>query len=104
MAVVAKNLISGVTLTDAAASVLTAQAGTTVIGNGVVANPTSNAVSVMIQIQRSGGSPVDLVPSRTIQANGTDLLPELSGRVLNTGDQILASGAGLILVVDGNQL
>lgn len=104
MAVVAKNLVSGVTLTDAAASVLTAQAGTTVIGNGVVANPTSNAVSVMIQIQRSGGSPVDLVPPRTVQANGTDLLPELSGRVLNTGDQILASGAGLILVVDGNQL
>ncbi|GAJ29734.1 hypothetical protein [Acidomonas methanolica] len=105
MAVVAKNLQPGATLTADAASVVTAQtAVTTIVSNGVVSNPTNAAVTLTIQIQRSGGSALDLVPGRAVQAAGTDLLPELNGRVLAAGDEILASGAGLVLFVDGNTL
>jgi len=104
MPVVAKSLQPGVTLSATAASVITAEAGTTVISNGVLANPTSAAVSFSLQIQRSAGGSIALVPSRAIPANETDLLPELNGRILAEGDQVLASGAGLTLVIDGNQL
>ncbi|GBQ19498.1 hypothetical protein AA12717_0271 [Gluconacetobacter sacchari DSM 12717] len=104
MAVVAKNLQPGVMLTSSAVAVVTAGAGATVITNAVLSNPTAAAVDVTIQIQRSGGSALDVVPSRAIQANDTDLLPELTGRVLASGDQILASGAGLVCIVDGYAL
>lgn len=101
MAVVAKNLQPGITLAASAAPIVTAGAGTTVITNAVVANPTATAVSLTIQIQRSGGSALDIVPPRAVQAAGTDLVPELTGRALGDGDVVLATGAGLVCVVDG---
>lgn len=104
MSVVAKSLQPGTTLTASAASVLTAGAGTTVITSGVLSNPTAAAVSFTIQIQRSGGAALDVVPSRSIQANGTDLLPELSSLVLTNGDVLLASGAGLVCILNGYAL
>jgi len=104
MAVIATNLQPGLVLTASSATVVNAQAGTTLISNGVVSNPTGAAVSLTVQIQRSGGTTQALIPSRAVQANGTDLMPELSGRVLAAGDKILALGTGLVIVVDGNQL
>lgn len=101
MAVVAKNLQPGITLASSNVAVVTAGAGTTVITSAVLSNPTAGAVNVTVQIQRSGGSVLNVVPSRAIQPNGTDLLPELMGRVLAVGDEILALGAGLVCVVDG---
>lgn len=101
MAVVAKNLQPGVTLTATAAPIVAGAAGTTVITSAVLSNPTTSAVNVTVQVQRSGGSALDLVPQRAVQPNGTDLLPELTGRVLASGDTILALGAGLVCVVDG---
>ncbi len=104
MAVIAQNLQPGITLSATSAPIVTAGAGTNVITSAVLTNPTAAAVSVTVQIKRAGGSALDLVPSRAIQPNGTDLLPELIGRVLGAGDQILALGAGLVCVVDGYSL
>ncbi|WP_025841364.1 hypothetical protein [Asaia platycodi] len=99
MAVVSQNLVKGATLTASSSSVYTA--GQTVMVTGAtVANPTSGSVSLSISISRSGSSTVSIVPSRALAANATDLVPELM-RTLNAGDQIIASGAGLVLVADG---
>lgn len=104
MSVIAKSLQPGITLAEAAAPVFTAGAGTTVATNGVLSNPTTAAVSFTVQIQRSGGIVLDLVPSRSIQPNGTDLLPELASLVMGIGDVLLASGAGLVCVLNGYAL
>jgi len=101
MAVVAKSLQPGITLTSSAVAVFTAGAGTTVVSAGVLSNPTTEAAAFTLQIQRSGGSALDLVPSRSIQANGTDLLPELGNLVLSSGDVLLASGNGLVCIFSG---
>ncbi|KXV12564.1 hypothetical protein [Gluconobacter oxydans] len=101
MAVVAKSLQPGITLASSAGSVFTAGAGGTVVSQGVLSNPTTEAVAFTVQIQRSGASALDVVPSRTIQPNGTDLLPELSNLVLSSGDVLLASGAGLVCILSG---
>ncbi|GBQ10345.1 hypothetical protein [Acetobacter cerevisiae] len=104
MAVIAKSLQSGTTLTSSKASVFTAGSGTYVVTSGVLSNPTTEAVAFTLQIKRSGGVALDLIPERSIQANGTDLLPELSSLVLTSGDQLLASGAGLVCVLNGYAL
>jgi len=101
MAVVAKSLQPGITLTSTAATAFSAGAGSSVVSQGVLSNPTTEAVAFTVQIQRSGASALDVVPSRTIQPNGTDLLPELSSLVLNSGDVLLASGAGLVCILSG---
>ena len=104
MSVVAKSLQPGTTLTATAATVFKAGAGTSVVTSGVLSNPTSAAVTFTFQIQRSGGAALAVVPQRSIQANGTDLLPELSSLVLTDGDVLLASGAGLVCILNGYAL
>ena len=104
MAVVAKSLQPGTTLTDALASVFTAGAGISVVTGGVLSNPTTVAVSFTVQIQRSGGTALDLIPKRSLQPNTTDLLPELSGLVMESGDTLLAEGAGIVCVLNGYAL
>lgn len=101
MAVVAKSLQPGITLTSSLASIFSSGAGTAVVSSGVLSNPTSASVSFKIQIQRSGGDALDLVPERSILANSTDLLPELGNLVLSNGDALLASGAGIVCVLNG---
>ncbi|MBR0560051.1 hypothetical protein [Neokomagataea anthophila] len=101
MAVISKALQPGVILTSTAQPVFTAGVGTSIVSGGVLANQTSAAVTFTLQVQRSGGQAIDLVPQRVVQANGTDLLPEIRGLVLNAGDAILASGNSLALILNG---
>lgn len=101
MAVVAKSLQPGTTLSAALASIFSASAGTSVVTGGVMSNPTDAAVDFSIQIQRSGGTALDLIPKRSLQPNTTDLLPELSGLVMASGDTLLAEGAGIVCVLNG---
>lgn len=104
MAVVAKSLQPGITLTTNATPVFTAGAGTSVVTSGVLSNPTAAAVAFTVLLQRSGGAALELIPSRTIQVNDTDLLPELGGLVLGNGDALLAVGDGLVCVLNGYAL
>ncbi|WP_418610185.1 hypothetical protein [Gluconobacter cerinus] len=101
MSVIAKSLQPGLTLTASSVAVFTAGAGTTVVSSGVLSNPTTAAVTFSVQIQRSGDTALGLIPSRTIQPNETDLLPELGSFVLGNGDALLASGDGLVCVLNG---
>ncbi|WP_025886502.1 hypothetical protein [Asaia prunellae] len=100
MAVVAQTLVKGATLTSNLSSIFAAGAGTTVASGAVVANPTGATASLSVTLQRADGSSFIIVPGRAIAAGGTDLVPELA-RVLNAGDVIQASGAGLNIVIDG---
>lgn len=104
MAVIAKSLQPGTTLSAALAPIFSAGAGTSVATGGVMSNPTDAAVEFSIQIQRSGGAALGLIPKRSLQPNETDLLPELSGLVLNNGDQLFAVGTGLVCVLNGYAL
>ncbi len=84
----------GVVLGTALASVVTAAANTqAVIKRAVCANPTGGAVTVTLSRIPSGGAALVIVPTRSIAANGTDLLPELTNMVLNAGDVIEASAS-----------
>lgn len=86
----------GVALGTSEATVIAAAANTTcIIRRAVVANPTSGPVMVTVTRIPNGGGALVIVPTRSVAATGTDLLPELTNMVLNQGDviQAMASAA-----------
>ena len=87
-------LQAGVVLTTSAVVYITGAANTqTIIKAARFANVTAGVVTFTVYRLASGGSPLMVIPPRSIAANGTDLAPELSNMVLNAGDavQCLAS-------------
>ena len=99
MAVAFAVLQPGAVLGTSAAAVVTSAANTqSVIKRAVCSNVTAGAVTITVHRVPSSGAvsaATIIVPSRSISADGTDLLPELANMVLNAGDtiQALASAA-----------
>lgn len=62
-----------------------------IIKRAVFANTSTVAATFSVSRQAAGGSPLVLIPPRSIAANGTDLAPELVNSVLNGGDELIAN-------------
>jgi hypothetical protein len=85
-------LQSGTLLTGAADVFLTGAVNSqTIIKRPVFSNTTTVAATFSVSRQAFGGSPLLLIPPRSIAANGTDLAPELVNSVLNGGDELIAN-------------
>ncbi|QDH15577.1 hypothetical protein E3E11_06615 [Oecophyllibacter saccharovorans] len=104
MAVTPLSLQPGMALQQDLQTVFTAPGGTTVVTSGVAANSADSITTLSVSVTRAGGQAVFLIPARQVATMGTDLLPELSGLVLNKGDVLSAGGAGLQLVLNGYSL
>lgn len=81
----------GLVLTASPVAMVTGAANSqTIIKRAVFANTTGGAVTLTVTRLPLGGSPLAIIPARSIAANSTDLAPELANMVLNAGDEILA--------------
>ena len=81
----------GIVLTTAAAVVVLSALNTrSIIKRAVAANTTAGAITITVYRLPFGGTALLIVPPRSIAANGTDLLPELTTMVLYAGDGITA--------------
>lgn len=103
MAVVAKALIETQQLTIANLTYYTAVNVRTIIDKMTLCNTTSNAISVTIDLVKSGGTAGNverIISARSISPGETYLCPEAVGHILNTGDSIqgLASSATSITI------
>ena len=72
--------------------------GLTQIRSILVSNPTGASVTLALSLTRKGGSPIAVVPAESIGAMSSQIVDMLTGLVLNDGDALSGSGAGLILV------
>lgn len=85
-------LQSGILLSGTADVFLTGAVNAqTIIKRAVFANTTTVAATFSVSRQAVTGSPIEIVPPRSIAANGTDLAPELVNSVLNGGDELIAN-------------
>ena len=97
-------LQAGAVLTTSAAAYITGgSAQQAIIKRAVFTNTTGGAVTFTVYRVPSGGTAGatnEIIPARSIAANGTDLAPELANMVLGTGDtiQALAGAAASINV------
>lgn len=94
MTVRAAVLVAGSQLTNADAVYYTCPASTTAkIGRAVLSNSSGSAVTVTVNVVRSGGSLLtanQIINARSMFAGETYVSPELAGLVLNPGDTIHA--------------
>ncbi len=84
----------------------TSTAARTIIDKVSLLNVTGSAVTFAANLVASAGSAAttNLVMSRTIAANASDLCPELVGHVLNPGDflsTLAGTASALVLRVSG---
>jgi len=101
MPVTAVSLQPGITLTSSQQTVATGSGSSTIVTQAIVTNATSASINLTVQIQRAGGSTMTLIPARSVAASSASIPGELAGFILNDGDTILASGAGLTLIANG---
>ena len=67
-----------------------------------IANDTAAAVSLGLRVTfPAGGTPVVLVPDRTVAPKETDLAPELINHVMESGGIIEGQGLGLAYAISG---
>jgi len=74
---------------------------TTNVTQAMFVNSTSATINLTVQIKIGSAGALTLIPSRSVAAGAVCIPPELAGFPLNPGDEILASGAGLVAVVNG---
>lgn len=110
MAAVPAVLIPSQQIANANTAYYTSGTGvTTRIDSMSVANPTSSAVALTVFLVPSGGSPANstmLISARGINVGQTYQCPEMIGKVLKPGDQIVAlasSAASLTVSAAGTQ-
>lgn len=96
-------LNSGVVLGNAPSTVITGAANSqTQIKRAVFTNVTTVATTISAWRVVSGGTAGatnEIIPTRPLAANATDLAPELAGMVLSGGD-FIAADAGTIAAVN----
>lgn len=94
MTTTALALIPDATLTGADANYYTCPANTTtVFKRSVFTNTSANAVTVTVNVVRSGGSSATtnvIVPGKAVAPNDTYVSPEMAGLTLGAGDSIHA--------------
>lgn len=84
----------GVVLTTSFVPVVTSASLTqTIIKRAVADNVTGGSVTFSVTRTPSGGSPLVIIPPRTIAAGTSDLCPELTNMVLNSADSIAAEAS-----------
>lgn len=100
MAITPASLQSGIVLTASSQTIYTATK-TCVITSSVFTNSSSDNSDLIINITRSGSTEQILIPSRTINSGSTSIPGELSGLVLNSGDTLSGTGAGILAILSG---
>jgi len=101
-----KELVKGVPLTGAAASVYTAPALTyATIQAASVNNSTAAAIAVNVYLVPSGEAQGNgyRIASRSVPAGGVLSLSELVNHKLEPGAQLYADGDGLSLTISGSE-
>lgn len=111
MTITALALVPDATLTGSDASYYTSPTNTVSQSKRAVFTNNSNAaVTITVNIVRSGGASVStnvLIPAKAIAPNDTYVSPELAGLILMAGDSIhaQASTAGVVnLMISGIQI
>lgn len=92
----------GISISSSGQTVATASVTPTVVTGAVVNNNGTSSVSVWVSVLRSGAAAsVPLVSSRPISAASSQTIPELSGLVLSSDDEIQVTGTGLNIFING---
>ena len=111
MTVTALALIPGATLGTSSANLYASPTGTTsVVKRAVFTNTSGSAVTVSVNIVRSGGSSGtanQLIDAQPIAPGGTYVSPELANMTLGPGDAIFANAnaaSAVNLMVSGIQI
>lgn len=100
MAATPAVLVPGATLGTSAAAIYTAPGSTkAVVKRGVFANGSASATTYTVTLTRSGGSPLALIPARSVAAGATDVPAELANLVLNAGDALNAQAGAASSIV-----
>ena len=97
-----KNLLTQVLTATASDSDYTVPANTQLIITGItLKNPTAAAVAVVCRITPSGGSALTYSPTYAVMAGESLAWYDLDNQVLNAGDVIDFTGAGVNVIMSG---
>jgi len=92
----------GISISSSGQTVATASVTPTVVTGAIVNNNSTSSVSLWVSVLRSGAAAsVPLVSSRPISAASSQTIPELSGLVLSSDDEIQVTGTGLNIFING---
>ena len=106
MASIPRRLVTSA-LTGSSAVLYTASGARYTITAATLCNSTGGAVSCSLWLVRSGdsaGAANVVLSAQSVAAGATRVCAELVGQSLEPGDQIVALGAGVALVVSGNEV
>jgi hypothetical protein len=105
MASIPRRLVTGAL--SGSAAVLYTAGSRCAITAATLCNSTGGAVLCSVWLVRSGGTAGAgnvVLSAQSVAASATRVCTELVGQALEPGDQIVALGAGVALVVSGNEV